>query len=45
MNFPQKLTGREMVNPHAIAKKVNEIIDLLMSAEEDVEKPSEAKGE
>ena len=25
----EKLSGRDMVNTHAVAKKVNEIIDLL----------------
>jgi predicted ArsR family transcriptional regulator len=31
-DFIQKLQGREMVNPHAIANKVNEIIDQINMA-------------
>lgn len=44
-DFIERLQGREMVNAHAIARKVNEIIDQINMAIADEKKQEEEKTE
>lgn len=49
-NFIEKLHGRDMVNTHAVAKKVNEMIDKINIAiakeeEDEKKKPSTTETE